>query len=48
VSTADPSTALYELSVIGDVPFIERTEADLIDMAKQEPSACSLPSRQYG
>ncbi|MEK7301298.1 MAG: FAD-dependent oxidoreductase, partial [Nitrospirota bacterium] len=36
VSTADPSTALYELSVIGDVPFIERTDADLIDLAKQE------------
>ena len=36
VSTADHSTALYELSVVGDGPFIERTEADLIDMAKQE------------
>lgn len=36
VSTADPSTALYELSVIGDVPFTERTDADLIDLAKQE------------
>ena len=36
VSTADPSTALYELSVVGDVPFIERTETDLIDLAKQE------------
>ena len=36
VSTADPSSALFELSVVGDVPFIERTEADLIDLAKQE------------
>lgn len=36
VSTTDPATALYELSVVGDVPFIERTEADLIDLAKQE------------
>jgi hypothetical protein len=36
VSTADPSTTLYELSVVGDVPFIERTETDLIDLAKQE------------
>ncbi len=36
VSISDPSTALYELSVVGDVPFIERTETDLIDLAKQE------------
>ena len=36
VSTAAPSSALFELSVVGDVPFIERTEADLIDLAKQE------------
>jgi hypothetical protein len=36
VSTGDPSTTLYELSVVGDVPFIERTEADLIGLAKEE------------
>ncbi|SPP66808.1 FAD-dependent oxidoreductase [Nitrospira lenta] len=36
VSRTDPSTALYELSVTGDIPFIERTDADLIDLAKQE------------
>lgn len=36
VSAADPSTALYELSAVGDVPVIERTEADLINLARQE------------
>ena len=35
VSTTDSSTALYELSAIGDVPFIDSTDADLIDQAKQ-------------
>lgn len=36
VSAADPSTALYELSAVGDLPFIERTEADLVTLARQE------------
>ncbi|MEQ1794578.1 MAG: FAD-dependent oxidoreductase [Nitrospira sp.] len=35
VSQADPSTTLYELAAVGDVPFIERTDTDLIDLAKQ-------------
>ena len=36
VSAADPSSALYELSAVGDLPFIERTETDLLNLAKQE------------
>lgn len=45
VSTTDPATALYELSVVGDVPFIERTESDLIDLARQELQ-CLFPALQ--
>ncbi len=36
VAAADSSTTLYELSAVGDLPFIERTDADLIDRARQE------------
>jgi hypothetical protein len=36
VSAADPSSALFELSAVGHLPFVERTDADLIDLAKQE------------
>lgn len=36
VSPENSSATLYELSAIGHVPFVERTEADLIDQAKQE------------
>jgi glycine/D-amino acid oxidase-like deaminating enzyme len=36
LSAADPSTALYELSAVGNLPFTERTDADLIDRARQE------------
>lgn len=36
VSAADSSSALFELSAVGDLPVIERTEADLINLAKQE------------
>lgn len=36
VSAADPSTALYELSAVGDVPLIERTETDLVNLARKE------------
>ena len=35
-SAADSSTALYELSAVGNLPFTERTDADLIDRAGQE------------
>ena len=35
-SAAGPSTTLYELSAVGDSPFIERTDADLIAFAKKE------------
>ena len=36
VSAADSSTALYELSAVGDLPFAERTDADLSSLAREE------------
>ncbi|MCC6141497.1 MAG: FAD-dependent oxidoreductase [Nitrospira sp.] len=33
---ADSSSALYELSAVGDLPFLERTETDLLTLAQQE------------
>ncbi|NOS76694.1 MAG: hypothetical protein HOP35_01980 [Nitrospira sp.] len=36
VSAADSSSTLYELSAVGDLPFLERTETDLRTLAKQE------------
>jgi len=35
-SEAGPSDTLYELSAVGDVPFIERTDADLIALATEK------------
>lgn len=36
VSIEDASTACYELSAVGDLPFIGRTDEDLISLARRE------------
>jgi len=48
IPATDSSSASYELSAVGDLPFLERTDADLFNLAKQElhrlfPSLRTIP-----